>query len=174
MRGAWIEINMRQIEAEFDTSLPVRGAWIEIFAFRRMKRLPVRRSPCGERGLKLQCRCIALPRNRRSPCGERGLKFLPRQRSRQPGKSLPVRGAWIEIARSGAYQPHEASRSPCGERGLKLAAANFQALLLGRSPCGERGLKLHYITEITLITLSLPVRGAWIEMERTQKTCEKS
>ena len=31
VRGAWIEINMRQIEAEFDTSLPVRGAWIEIF-----------------------------------------------------------------------------------------------------------------------------------------------
>ena len=58
-----------------------------------------------------------------------------------------MRGAWIEIARSGAYQPHEASRSPCGERGLKLAAANFQALLLGRSPCGERGLKSYIMQE---------------------------
>ena len=30
---------------------------------------------------------------------------------------------------------------------MKLAAANFQALLLGRSPCGERGLKSYIMQE---------------------------
>ena len=55
-----------------------------------------RRSPCGERGLKLS-RSPALSGARcRSPCGERGLKSKPRK------EEVP-----------------EKCRSPCGERGLK-------------------------------------------------------
>ena len=34
-------------------------------------------------------------------------------------QSLPVRGAWIEIAQT-AVQPLGKGRSPCGERGLKF------------------------------------------------------
>ena len=34
---------------------------------------------------------------RRSPCGERGLKLHPYGGDDRPGRSLPVRGAWIEI-----------------------------------------------------------------------------
>ena len=35
----------------------------------------------------------------RSPCGERGLKSLVLHASSRRTKSLPVRGAWIEIFR---------------------------------------------------------------------------
>ena len=79
------------------SSLPVRGAWIEIT---RMIAPPFsvwRRSPCGERGLKLaECPWRNAQRIRRSPCGERGLKYCVRR--------IP----------DALYR-----RSPCGERGLK-------------------------------------------------------
>ena len=39
------------------TSLPVRGAWIEIPQHGRWALLPLRRSPCGERGLKFRLAC---------------------------------------------------------------------------------------------------------------------
>ena len=61
------------------SSLPVRGAWIEI------------NLPGAERGL-LHCR---------SPCGERGLKsYKWLYAAYVVSTSLPVRGAWIEIVRA--------------------------------------------------------------------------
>ena len=59
------------------SSLPVRGAWIEI----------QKSSAAGAMTLG------------RSPCGERGLKCTASARRRTPRMSLPVRGAWIEIRR---------------------------------------------------------------------------
>ena len=58
------------------------------------------RSPYGERGLKFS----VIPGDivdaaSRSPYGERGLKSLPALTARPPPRSLPVRGAWIEIDR---------------------------------------------------------------------------
>ena len=35
------------------------------------------------------------------------------------GRSLPVRGAWVEMTRARRNTPPPARRSPCGERGLK-------------------------------------------------------
>ena len=103
---------------------------------------PVRRSPCGERGLKFVSAMNGLPLLSRSPCGERGLKC----------RRLDC--SWCVT-----------SRSPCGERGLKckLEVIN-EAPPASRSPCGERGLK--YVGDAVLaeFDLSLPVRGAWIEM----------
>ncbi len=57
-------------------------------------------------------------------------------------------------------------RSPCGERGLKsIKQPDFPAE--SRSPCGERGLKCgHPIGENSSCFLSLPVRGAWIEINQ--------
>ena len=77
--------------------------------------------------------------------------------------SLPMRGAWIEIAKIINKTTSQTRRSPCGERGLKsrlMQLANKEATSLpmrgawieilqrrtaascpGRSPCGERGLK---------------------------------
>ena len=56
-------------------------------------------------------------------------------------KSLPVRGAWVEI--SGTFRAFRFfRRSPCGERGLKCADCHAVVIGVdGRSPCGERGLK---------------------------------
>ena len=56
-------------------SLPVRGAWIEIVNVIGNSGGWLRRSPCGERGLKFQELSVYLP------------LLL----------SLPVRGAWIEM-----------------------------------------------------------------------------
>ena len=39
----------------------------------------------------------------------------------------------------------------------------------GRSPCGERGLKSIILTCINLLSWSLPVRGAWIEIANAGK-----
>ena len=75
VRGAWVEI-MRANYAEIILqSLPVRGAWVEILYISASRDSSLRRSPCGERGLKC---FIQLNRN-------------------SYDLSLPVRGAWVEI-----------------------------------------------------------------------------
>ena len=59
-------------------------------------------------------------------------------------------------------------RSPCGERGLKLLYAECpEDFAARRSPCGERGLKFYHDTFAKDSKLSLPVRGAWIEISRS-------
>ena len=78
----------------------------------------------------------------RSPCGERGLKCYFSVRVRQKSKSLPVRGAWIEIpCAAGADHPKH--------RSLPVRGAWIEI----------RTAALH-----AAIAASLPVRGAWIEM----------
>ena len=63
------------------------------------KREHQRRSPHGERGLKLLSLSASDGGLGRSPHGERGLKSEPLKEQVQPvARSLPSRGAWIEIA----------------------------------------------------------------------------
>ena len=58
------------------------------------------RSPHGERGLKSSTlRQGAARLTRRSPHGERGLKFARDFGANFSARSLPARGAWIEIAK---------------------------------------------------------------------------
>ena len=53
-RGAWIEMMIKGVTSgKMKPSLPARGAWIEIFDDKHPAGLVVRRSPHGERGLKL-------------------------------------------------------------------------------------------------------------------------
>ena len=101
----------------------------------------------------------------RSPHGERGLKFLTRFLPQSALKSLPPRGAWIEISGSKGHTStseslpprgawieissyvnvkKRACRSPHGERGLKCVW--LAGIMAGnrRSPHGERGLKLMF------------------------------
>ena len=63
------------------------------------------------------------------------------------------------------FVPLNISRSPCGERGLKYVFifATFNTFKR-RSPCGERGLKSNLRNLKVKTYVSLPVRGAWIEM----------
>ena len=45
--------------------------------------------------------------------------------------------------------------------------------LRSRSPCGERGLKSCYFFSFLMQVMSLPVRGAWIEIRICQKLREE-
>ncbi len=56
------------------------------------------------------------------------------------------------------------SRSPYGERGLKYDRVHPDPGNPGRSPYGERGLKSCSILFTVFMLMSLPVRGAWIEI----------
>ena len=86
-----------------DMSLPVRGAWIEIRPVCPPDTGFVRRSPCGERGLKFHVAGVqGISVAGRSPCGERGLK-----------------------CKTAVKAMEKACRSPCGERGLKSPFARL-------------------------------------------------
>ena len=80
-------------------------------------------------------------------------------------QSLPARGAWIEISvpRLTNAVPR---RSPHGERGLKSRLRKSQRSGLSRSPHGERGLKCPCKAISRIMEMSLPARGAWIEINR--------
>ena len=82
-----------------DGSLPTRGAWIEISSAAASGGTTSGRSPHGERGLKLaMLPVLLLTASGRSPHGERGLKSQTfNKKLRISNKSLPTRGAWIEI-----------------------------------------------------------------------------
>ena len=103
------------------SSLPARGAWIEI------------------------CYLVSgsSASGRRSPHGERGLKSAKARLTSGRETSLPARGAWIEMAMSDKTLLPYKGRSPHGERGLKYVRKRYR--YHGgkrRSPHGERGLKL--------------------------------
>ena len=78
-----------------------------------------------------------------------------------------MRGAWIEILKRIIVRSEDNGRSPCGERGLKYFPIFEVAMCPRRSPCGERGLKSAYQVRKYQSRRSLPVRGAWIEIETT-------
>ena len=104
------------------------------------------RSPCGERGLKFS-KYDAHPESAwgRSPCGERGLKFFCRNGKRWTWRSLPVRGAWIEIF-DVRLQQKPVRSLPVRGAWIEISTKMISAR------CGGG---------------SLPVRGAWIEMLKT-------
>ena len=79
-------------------SLPVRGAWIEMIKHRIVRFVAVRRSPCGERGLKYQWGAVRRTRGVSLPVRGAWIEIIISERTARRAKSLPVRGAWIEIA----------------------------------------------------------------------------
>ena len=185
-RGAWIEISSSYKPPPPRKSLPPRGAWIEICYDIGTKQNTTRRSPHGERGLKLRyfAQTFTLPgrsphgerglkffghsrisvRSCRSPHGERGLKSAPIPHPDTYGWSLPPRGAWIEIA---LYRRRSRQGWSLPPRGAWIEIlSDFQILSkVGcRSPHGERGLKLWKTCAPEQTEKSLPPRGAWIEM----------
>ena len=169
-RGAWIEILYISHLFRMESSLPARGAWIEITMCTPAPSMRKRRSPHGERGLKFW-RKIA-PAIRvfcRSPHGERGLKYLPLPRKQGVCRSLPARGAWIEI---GLLYTKSNTQTSLPARGAWIEMPynhTRQYLCHSRSPHGERGLKYMPWDMIYLPVLrSLPARGAWIEMRPYQ------
>ena len=80
-------------------------------------------------------------------------------------ESLPPRGAWIEIMLYYSYSKERGCRSPRGERGLKCKEVEqYCGDTSRRSPRGERGLKFFCLYLQAFLLLSLPPRGAWIEI----------
>ena len=153
VRGAWVEMEpIGSRERLQRRSLPVRGAWVEIVWSSWNAPHPMRRSPCGERGLKYTHDDGTIVVESRSPCGERGLKYDADVSVSHLVESLPVRGAWVEIICSGGVSAVDGRRSPCGERGLKSAAP---------AACLSAG------------GLSLPVRGAWVEI-KAGRNCRRA
>ena len=78
-------------------SLPVRGAWIEIFSWPFSAFRDVRRSPCGERGLKCSSFYCGLSPIKSLPVRGAWIEMTLAFQRYEGGQSLPVRGAWIEI-----------------------------------------------------------------------------
>ena len=101
------------------------------------------RSPCGERGLKYKAAYCLWASQSRSPCGERGLKSDDGGKSSRTERSLPVRGAWIEITATDAATLGALLSLPVRGAWIEIACSTRPPA----SPCR-----------------SLPVRGAWIEM----------
>ena len=102
----------------------------------------LRRSPCGERGLKSPLHLDKKPVFTSSlPVRGAWIEMLYFPLTSLSNSSLPVRGAWIEIASTKSFAATLPCRSPCGERGLKYRLRASYVNLLCRSPCGERGLK---------------------------------
>ena len=83
-------------------------------------------------------------------------------------RSLPTRGAWIEIGESEKVRHRAEGRSPRGERGLKSRRENRTTSRPCRSPRGERGLKFEHDALRADGIRSLPTRGAWIEILKSR------
>ena len=82
--------------------------------------------------------------------------------------SLPVRGAWIEIAVYVRTSVHQESRSPCGERGLKsLLRAWRNCRRCASLPVRGAWIEMSISDSALNASSSLPVRGAWIEIGTT-------
>ena len=145
-------------------SLPIRGAWIEITRTTGRRTRNPSRSPSGERGLKLHDRDMNAALNMSLPIRGAWIEMPTWDASPTSTRSLPIRGAWIEINRD-ATSPHgRPCRSPSGERGLKLRVNVRQRRRVCRSPSGERGLKFVKQGLQNHTRMSLPIRGAWIEI----------
>ena len=85
----------------------MRGAWIEIYPFGfNLKRFS-RRSPCGGAWIEMNIAGCPGLTAWSLPMRERGLKCQSGDRVLQYPRSLPMRGAWIEMRRtlSGKYSP---------------------------------------------------------------------
>ena len=126
---------------------------------------PARRSPYGERGLKLHHDQVAVCQPRSLPVRGAWIEILCLAECRKRYESLPVRGAWIEIIQS-------MNRESWLTRSLPVRGAWIEILISGsisrntsrRSPYGERGLKSDDERQRRGPGASLPVRGAWIEI----------
>ena len=98
VRGAWVEIFTRRARLSRLQSLPVRGAWVEMACHLGVAGGKSGRSPCGERGLKSPCCSYSRPLAASLPVRGAWVEMLKVERFCALSWSLPVRGAWVEIS----------------------------------------------------------------------------
>ena len=93
------------------------------------------------------------------------MKYQDHHASAKSGKSLPSRGAWIEIFSDSTTA--SVTRGSLPSRGAWIEIGSPETPRTGcrcRSPRGERGLKFDDFGLVGLGRVSLPSRGAWIEI----------
>ena len=119
-------------------SLPPRGAWIEICEVSVICPFDYVAPPTGSvDGNDFGASSVFLP-GCRSPHGERGLKLVFRFVLNLYRRSLPPRGAWIEITIQEKAILLCTGRSPHGERGLKSSFSLIHRRIAGSTPQGGR------------------------------------
>ena len=134
------------------------------------------RSPYGERGLKLDNNSGSIPLIRRSlPIRGAWIEICYKHHPADPYWSLPIRGAWIEIFIF-AHDGHNITgRSPYGERGLKSKTKPGSAAERLSLPIRGAWIEINiWILSIFLMVSSLPIRGAWIEITYSCGACDKN
>ena len=119
--------------------------------------------------MKSNRRTVRLSASRRSPHGERGLKLTALKNKIVKIESLSSWRAWIEMPVASRASHALRSRSPHGERGLKYREHPNWGALASRSPHGERGLKWLWALAARAARSSLSSWRAWIEMEADAK-----
>ena len=78
--------------------------------------------------------------------------------------SLPTRGAWIEISTQCRREESRHSRSPHGERGLKFVVPVNHRRFLASLPTRGAWIEISMSKRSRGLSPSLPTRGAWIEI----------
>ena len=150
------------------TSLSSRRAWIEII-WRTASSACLRRSPHGERGLKLPVVEDASACLRRSPHGERGLKCQIDVEECGKRMSLSSRRAWIEIPslrQATIVAQSLSSRRAWIEIRSSLVSTPDEPSLSSRRAWIEITLRLKTV----ILFSSLSSRRAWIEISRNTKS----
>ena len=142
----------------------MRGEWIEIRPPCHAETCPWRLSPCGESGLKWVWWMWYTKPGRSLPMRGEWIEMSRTLVLSRAFQSLPMRGEWIEIQRQFCRQRALYGLSPCGESGLKFAVHRGALEPLGLSPCGESGLKWLPGDAGAPGAASLPMRGEWIEI----------
>ena len=161
VRGAWIEISQRVHQAVRQPSLPVRGAWIEINSPAVTLTESTRRSPCGERGLKLLCGAVGGNRHKSLPVRGAWIEIFRACWAARTTPSLPVRGAWIEMISRLLGCANDTLSLPVRGAWIEiLMLATCFLLLSRRSPCGERGLKFSALQAEQARALVAPRAGS--------------
>ena len=120
MRGAWIGIYIdmkcarpmpvaphagsvdwnplvRGAPNRYVMSLPMRGAWIEIWISTMQPEIAFGRSPCGERGLKFVGEFTSANAETSLPMRGAWIETHSSSVAAKPTALLPLRGAWIKI-----------------------------------------------------------------------------
>ena len=75
-----------------------------------------------------------------------------------------MRGAWIEIQNPINLSTYAESRSPCGERGLKLTCTKKYTVSALSLPMRGAWIEISPYSPQAKKRMSLPMRGAWIEI----------
>ena len=124
------------------SSLPARGAWIEM---------------CRKTLIKAR-------EKSRSPHGERGLKYVRAYKLVLVDRSLPARGAWIEMVKGYGGTPFLRMSLPARGAWIEMAMSDKTLLPYKSLPARGAWIEIRRQRLCTAVALSLPARGAWIEI----------